>query len=123
MFCILNITETVFEEKFWNKVHEESAALIEKNKENNFYAFYKRGEPTFINASNEYDMLLKLHKNTKTFINEMPIYYEIMECDEWNDKRKKVFDTEEEMYKYYVEEILVILRIYDYHFEKLNIIQ
>lgn len=127
-YKILNLSREEFENKFWDKVQETGKLLIEQKLENNFYVFYKRGEPIYINASNEYDMLFKLHKNTKIFIDDMPIYYEIMD---WKDKptwmttrpKKWDFETENEMYEYYVEEILGILRIYDYHFEKLEIIK
>lgn len=128
MYCFYNISKTVFEENFWEKVSEENIAQMEKKVENNFYVFHKRYERIYINASNEYDMLLKLHKNSKIFIDDMPVYEEIMEWknaqDKWKEgNRKWEFETEQEMYKYYVEEILAILRIYDYHFEKLDIIQ
>ena len=115
MFKIQNIPRQIFLENFWKTVEEE---ITSKKNENNFYAFYKRGEVTYINASNEYDMLLKFHKNTKTFIDDMCIYEEIIS---WNIEKN--FETERELYKYYVDEILSALRVQDYRYEQLVVIQ
>ena len=119
MFSAVNITKCLFEENFWKIIYEESMCQIEKNKENNFYAFHKRGEITYVNASNEYDMLFKLYKNTNIFTVHMSIHDEV----ELSEYKEKQFETEKDLYIFFINYILKFLSEADFYYEKLNVIQ
>jgi hypothetical protein len=86
------------------------------NAENNIYCFYKRGENYYIQASNEYDLMIKLKKNNILDCN----VYDDLSCDADTEKS---FETKEELYKYFVDEYIRFYReLYRCYFEKLTII-
>ena len=111
MFNIKNIEFSL--EFFWNMMEKQSAIC---SAENNIYCFYKSGENYYIQASNEYDLMIKLKKNN------------ILDCDVYTDLScdadpDKTFQTNEELYKYFVDEYIRFYReLYKYYFEKLIII-
>jgi hypothetical protein len=111
MFNIKNIEFSL--ELFWNIMEKQSAMC---STENNIYCFYKRGENYYIQASNEYNLMIKLIKHN------------ILDCDVYNDLScdidpDKSFETKEELYKYLVDEYIRFYReLYNCYFEKLNII-
>lgn len=74
----------------------------------------------FIQASNEYDLMIKLYKNTDIFANGGTIYHDLL-LD--IDDPDKTFATEEQMYKYFVDEHIRFYReLYNYYYEKLTVI-
>jgi hypothetical protein len=111
MFNIKNIEFSL--EFFWNMMEKQSMLC---SAENNIYCFYKRGENYYIQASNEYDLMIKLKKNN------------ILDCDVYTDLScdadpDKTFRTKEELYKYFVDEYIRFYReLYKDYFEKLIII-
>jgi hypothetical protein len=100
---------------FWNMMETQSKP---HPNENNFYCFHKRGEDYYVQAYNEYDLMIKLHKNN--ILTDSTIYEDLSSDI---DDPEKTFDTEEELYKYFVNEYVRFYReLYKYYYEKLDVI-
>ncbi len=112
-----NIKNTTFSlEVFWNMMKTQSALYPT---ENNFYCFHKRGEKYYVQASNEYDLMFKINKYTDIFADN--VVYDNLLCD--ISDPDKTFETEEQMYKYFVDEHIRFYReLYKYYYEKLSVI-
>jgi hypothetical protein len=102
-------------ELFWNTMEKQRQIHSIQN-ENYIYCFYKKGENYYIQASNEYDLMIKLKNNN------------ILDCDVYTDLScdtdpNKTFETIETLYNYFVDEYIRLYReVYKYYFEKLVII-
>lgn len=111
---MFNINNTEFSlEVFWDMMEKQSASLPP---ENNIYCFHKRGENYYVQASNEYDLMIKLYKNK---ILDYDVYLDLyIDTD-----RSKTFETKEELYKYFADEyVRLYSEVYRYYYEKLSII-
>lgn len=110
-----NIKNTEFSlEVFLNMLEQQSML---HPFENNIYCFHKRSDNYYIQASNEYDLMIKLHKNN--ILTDCDIYQDLS-CD---IDPSKTFESKEELYKYFVDEYVRFYREeYRYYYEKLHII-
>ena len=111
---MFNIKTTEFSlEFFWNMMEKQSAMC---SAENNIYCFYKRGKNYYIQASNKYDLMIKLKNN---YILDCDVYTDLS-CD---TDHNKTFQTKDALYKYFVDEYIRFHReLYNCYFEKLIII-
>lgn len=109
-----NLANTEFSlELFWNMMEKQS--MLHPT-ENNIYCFYKRSETYYIQATNEYELMFKLHKNN---ILTDSIYDDLL-CD---IEPTKTFETKEQLYTHFVNEYVRFYReVYNYYYEKITII-
>jgi hypothetical protein len=91
-------------ELFWNMMETQSKMLP---KENNVYCFhysFNYEKKYYVQASNEYELMFKLYKNTDVFRDGKKIRRDLLE-DIINkpEETTETIETEEQIYKYLVD--------------------
>lgn len=112
-----NINDIEFcSETFWNMM-ETLNDFASSYDDICIYCFHKRGEKYYIKAFSEYDLMIKLDKNN--ILADCNIYEDLSSVID----PTKTFETENQLYRYLVNEYIRFYREESsWYYEKLDII-